>query len=342
MNPGGMNPDEAAERPDPPGTDRQGPRTQSVPVLSPGAPTRVMSAVSLEGQSARTAESAASDRGPAPFGAPAPARRRPLLWASLAAGLVLVLGVGGLVLLQQRGTGDEPSTVVAETATGADANGADGGSRGSDSLPDIGNAQRGDEEAGDRGSGGGPAGDGSESGTGQQEGADSGNGAGDAGGASGGDVPAGTRTTGEYSAYVNERYGFSAEVPDGWSQHEADNGDGLTLRAPEGPAEMLVYGTNTGLSGCGGEGTVADCQELRREELADEGSSVTYEAAREDWFVLSGYRADGDVYYERRHVGSGGSAVLVVTYPEDLSELCAPVIERVSVSLEPGDLSLPH
>ncbi|WP_344336521.1 hypothetical protein [Brevibacterium salitolerans] len=41
-------------------------------------------------------------------------------------------------------------------------------------------------------------------------------------------------------------------------------------------------------------------------------------------------------------MGSGGSTVLVLTYPEDLSELCGPIIERVTKSLQPGDLSMPH
>ncbi|GAA2094685.1 hypothetical protein [Brevibacterium salitolerans] len=295
----------------------QEPRTQAVPVFSPGAQTRAMPALGPGGQRGARAEAAEAGAGPGAYGTPALASgagsgadalgtspaasgtpvtgsRRPVLWVSLAAALVLVLGVGGFVLLQQRGTGDKPSTVVAETTPGAEGENTEGTDSEASGPPGDGTA--GPEDAGTgEGRGGGGAGDGAQSGTGEQEGAGSGNGAGGGGGASGADVPAGTHTTGEYSVYANGRYGFSVEVPEGWSQREADNGDGLTLQAPEGPAEMRVYGTNTGLSGCGGDGTVAACQDQRREELAGEGASVTYEAAREDWFVLSGYRADGEV-----------------------------------------------
>ena len=47
----------------------------------------------------------------------------------------------------------------------------------------------------------------------------------------------------QYQHYFNDRFGVSADVPQGWSSGaEPDNGDGLRWTSPDGAAEVAVYG----------------------------------------------------------------------------------------------------
>jgi hypothetical protein len=144
--------------------------------------------------------------------------------------------------------------------------------------------------------------------------------------------------------YWNGRYGYSIDLPEGWEAREADNGDGLTMTSPEHSGEIVVYGTNVWPLECGdaGETTVSECADARASALEDEGFNITYQQTKDDWFVVSGSDPHGQGTYERWYLGPGSVNVVVVNFPMSERDIFDDITTRLSKSLSPGDLSVPH
>lgn len=154
--------------------------------------------------------------------------------------------------------------------------------------------------------------------------------------------PSATVVTSATSSYRNPKYGFTFSAPVGWSR--ADNSDGsVTLTSPDRKSTMRAFGTNDTLASCGGRADT--CLEKAKDGYRSQGASVTYwwwGARGENWYIVSGVRADGRSYYERRSLGKASSNVLVVDSPKDQEQQMSSTIKAASTSFRPGDLSAAH
>jgi hypothetical protein len=143
----------------------------------------------------------------------------------------------------------------------------------------------------------------------------------------------------DWRPYVNQRFGYSVDIPTGflWPLPPPPNGDGLAFESADGQVSVSVWGSNNAL-----EWSFDDYfrAALAREDLG----RVTYQRKTEGWYVLSGYRPaptpnwTGEViFYERVAIDSGGNAIsgLLVLFPPALKDFMDPIVTRLSRSLMP-------
>ncbi len=139
-----------------------------------------------------------------------------------------------------------------------------------------------------------------------------------------------------YERYANERFGFALDVPANWMS-EPDSGDGVLLRSPDQSGELRAFGSNnvSGLS-------VTQALETSQQELLDAGSTLSFAAATDEYLTVSGYTADGEIFYERRWVGPGSINAVGWTYPKAQKEAYDDPVNHVVESFVPGDLNVAH
>ena len=143
----------------------------------------------------------------------------------------------------------------------------------------------------------------------------------------------------DWRPYVNERFGYSVDIPAGFLNPlpPPENGDGLAFESADGQVSVSVFGSNNALAWSFDEYFQAA---LLREDLG----RVTYQRKAEGWYVLSGYRPaptanwTGEViFYERVAIDSRGSAIsgLLILFPPALKDFMDPIVTRLSRSLTP-------
>jgi hypothetical protein len=147
----------------------------------------------------------------------------------------------------------------------------------------------------------------------------------------------------DWQPYVNERFGYSIDVPAGFLRPlpPPANGDGLAFESADGQVSVAVFGSNNALGWSFDDYFQAA---LAREDLG----RVTYQRKTDSWYVLSGYRAapashwTGEViFYERVAIDSSGSAIsgLLILFPPAMKEFMDPIVTRLSRSLTPPNSS---
>jgi hypothetical protein len=141
----------------------------------------------------------------------------------------------------------------------------------------------------------------------------------------------------DWRPYVNERFGYSIDIPAGFLRPlpPPENGDGLAFESADGQVSVSVFGSNNALAWSFDEYFEAA---LAREDLG----RVTYQRKDDSWYVLSGYRPaptskwTGEViFYERVAIDSSGSAIsgLLILFPPAMKEFMDPIVTRLSRSL---------
>jgi len=134
----------------------------------------------------------------------------------------------------------------------------------------------------------------------------------------------------QYQSYFNDRFGVTADVPQGWTSGEApDNNDGLTWTSPDGTAQLAIYG---GFQ-------VLDSLEEAFGIQADlgDGATTTYKAKGKHGLTVSGLKGDKIVY--RRSLLSCKDTVwntVEITYPKAQKAAFDPIVAHVAASLKPG------
>lgn len=139
-------------------------------------------------------------------------------------------------------------------------------------------------------------------------------------------------TNGEvlYKTYHNQRYGFAVEYPDNFiAQEESTSGDGMTLATEDGKMELRIY-YDQWLS----IGDFPTIQQAFKE--AKNGTELTYEELKEDYFVLKGVTGDGKLF-ERWTAKRGDQYVsLYLTYPSDGAGVATENMEHMVQSIVLG------
>jgi hypothetical protein len=131
-----------------------------------------------------------------------------------------------------------------------------------------------------------------------------------------------------WTLYMNARFGTRLLYPaDMFGRGvESENGDGITLRAPDG-ASLAIFGrwNIDGESPADFVRTLTGSPEYRQ---------LSYRLVRPGFAVLSGERG-GRIYYERYAFAGPTSAIhgFVLEYPAALRARWDPVIARLSASL---------
>ena len=141
-----------------------------------------------------------------------------------------------------------------------------------------------------------------------------------------------------YSRYGNERFGFAVDVPFDWvADPESDSGDGIVHRSPDGQGALTVFGANN-LD----DDSVETASDASQQAIIRDGGQITYADESGDYFTISGYTADGHIFYTREWVGPGSSNTLTWTYPAEQKEQYDDLVNHVVESFAPGDLETPH
>ena len=141
-----------------------------------------------------------------------------------------------------------------------------------------------------------------------------------------------------YSRYGNERFGFAVDVPLDWvAGPESGSGDGVVHRSPDGLGALTAFGANN-LD----DDSVETASEASQQAIIRDDGLITYAAADGDYFTISGYTADGEIFYTREWVGPGSRNTLTWTYPAEQKEQYDDLVNHVVESFTPGDLESPH
>jgi hypothetical protein len=131
--------------------------------------------------------------------------------------------------------------------------------------------------------------------------------------------------------YVNVRYGYAIEVPDGFvAQGESDNGDGQMFKTPT--AKLTVFGGNV-------METDFESEVVARERLAEQdGWGITYNVSTPDKASYSGKRG-GRILYARMIALCGGTqfAAFEFEYSKVDLQKFDPVVTQLVRSLRLTD-----
>lgn len=96
------------------------------------------------------------------------------------------------------------------------------------------------------------------------------------------------------------RYGLEGPLPVGFRAAVlSDNGDGVTFLSQDGEAELLVFGAYSL------DGGLGESYEMSRARLVRLDADITYDRPGDALFILSGYYADGRIFYHATRLGEG-------------------------------------
>ena len=135
-----------------------------------------------------------------------------------------------------------------------------------------------------------------------------------------------------WRTYQNDRYGVTVEYPDFFKpEPPPDSDDGRTFKSGDG-AEFLVFASFNTL-----DFDLAAFQDFTLKNL-DPDEAITYQAHGRDWFVISGTKGTGAVFYERHLLSHQGEMTngFVITYPASLKPKYDPIVARMSKSFRAG------
>lgn len=140
--------------------------------------------------------------------------------------------------------------------------------------------------------------------------------------------------------YVNARFGFSVDVPAGFTANDPPaNGDGLAFQSPSGAVVVTASAFINPVE----PGTRAEAMIVSFHRISFNACHThrpVYEDIHADWAVVSCPSPGGRTLYQRSAVrGRGADAVFTtvrITYPADQSERWDPVAVSVTRSMTPA------
>lgn len=134
----------------------------------------------------------------------------------------------------------------------------------------------------------------------------------------------------QWKRFDNSRFGFSIEVPGGFIEGEPpDNGDGATFTAPDGSAELRVWGAYLV------DSSLKQDAAMRRKGEAENGWRISYAPVKKSWFAYSGTKGDRIVYAKGTSACGGEVALYFrIEYPKAEKTQYDALVTRLSHSLK--------
>lgn len=135
----------------------------------------------------------------------------------------------------------------------------------------------------------------------------------------------------DWGRYSNARFGYRLDVPPGFTlAQDPENGDGVVMSAPDGRAQLRVFG------GFVTEGDFEDEVNADMSYAEDDGWRLTYKRSTPRWASYSGKR-NGQIVYARAIPLCDGDAyaTFVLIYPQNQLRDYDAVVERLVGSLRP-------
>jgi hypothetical protein len=126
----------------------------------------------------------------------------------------------------------------------------------------------------------------------------------------------------DWNRYVNVRFGYGVSFPLRWvAGEESLNSDGKVIRSKTGDT-LTVYG---------GE---IEFEPTTDDYLSNDYPSISYRRVLADGWVVSGYTANGEIFYTRlrRSAASEVYAVMELRYPKRRKTAMDPVVKIISRS----------
>lgn len=132
--------------------------------------------------------------------------------------------------------------------------------------------------------------------------------------------------------YENARFGFSFNYPSFLILAPAPaSGDGIRMYDKKGFV-LVASGINNESEITFQSDLDAQWESLRK---------ITYGVRGNNWFTISGIKAD-KIIYIKSYVGPGAINHLYIEYPKDLKDKYDKIVESISKSFTPGDLTQTH
>jgi hypothetical protein len=136
-----------------------------------------------------------------------------------------------------------------------------------------------------------------------------------------------------YDTYHNAHYQYSIDYPKNiLMPQEADpDGAGLTLVSKNGDAILSLRAYANALNQSLEEAYNAAC----REELDQEPThTVTYKVMKLNWFVVSGYREGGRVYYKKTILNNRTFKTFIFLYDANKKAVYEPITKHLAASFK--------
>lgn len=125
-----------------------------------------------------------------------------------------------------------------------------------------------------------------------------------------------------FNTYCNDRFDFCVQYPDILiKQPESTNGDGTSFISKDRSIKMSTWGSY---------GSMDEDYILSRE-----GIEITYETKKKTFFVVTGWKNNGNGYYRKTKLIRSESGDIDHTvsfefeFPKDRKPECAPMIEYI-------------
>lgn len=133
----------------------------------------------------------------------------------------------------------------------------------------------------------------------------------------------------KYGNYCNGLYGYCISYPANlYPQPEAQNGDGRIFKDKYNNEVLRVYGRYSEANLVPLNEDFSMSQEEYREDV------ITYSKLGQTFYVISGYKKDGTVFYKKAVTRKGVLATAVLEYPEEQKEYYDAVSVQIFNSLK--------
>jgi hypothetical protein len=109
-----------------------------------------------------------------------------------------------------------------------------------------------------------------------------------------------------YESYCNSRFAYCIDYPTALvPQGEAGNGDGQRFISKDSKVSLAVWGQFDALSH-GIKGQI---------KMDSEDKKITYKVLKTNWFIISGYTKEGNIFYQKTMLIDDTFKTFVWEYP---------------------------
>lgn len=127
-----------------------------------------------------------------------------------------------------------------------------------------------------------------------------------------------------YDTYCNSRFDYCVEYPTILApQPEAENGDGRIFVSQNKKVTLFAWGSNA-----------LDEDLESKLETTIRNKKVVYKAVKKDWFIVSGYNKDGNIFYQKTILADGVFKTVLLEYPTAEKPTYDKVCEKLAKSFK--------